>query len=235
MELADGTELFARSVVITTGVSYRKLPAKGVEELTGAGVYYGAASTEATACRQKAVHIVGGGNSAGQAAMYLAKYARQVAILIRTEDLSESMSQYLIEQLNSTPNISILPHTNVVEVKGNGKLEAIVYENVRTGRQETLESNALFIFIGATPCADQFQLDLIKNEQGYIETGRDLQRYPAFRQRWKLDRDPLLLESSYPGIFAAGDVRAGALNRIASAVGEGAMAIKLVHEYLAEQ
>ncbi len=234
LQLGDGSEVKARSIVITTGVNYRELEAKGVEHFTGAGIYYGAATTEANACKDRDVYLVGGGNSAGQAAMHLSSFATNVYILIRGQDLTASMSQYLIDQIKATPNITLRPQTVVTEARGNGRLEQLVLQNVETLQTEEVEAESLFIFIGAKPCTDNIALDFIKNGKGFIETGRDLLRYGAFQKQWKLDRDPLLLESSFPGIFAAGDVRAGAMNRIASAVGEGAMAIKLVHEYLAE-
>jgi thioredoxin reductase (NADPH) len=234
IKLGDGAELNARSVVITTGVSYRQLGARGEENFTGAGVYYGAATTEAYACSDQDVYVVGGGNSAGQAAMYLSKYARTVHILIRKPDLSSTMSQYLIDQINGTKNITVCGKTVVTEMSGNGRLEEIEIQNIENGASERVKTRSVFIFIGAKPCTDWMQLDLIRNDKGFIETGRDLLRFENFKKKWKLDREPFLLESSMPGIFAAGDVRAGAMNRIASAVGEGAMSIKFVHEYLAE-
>jgi thioredoxin reductase (NADPH) len=231
--LADGSEVKSRSIIISTGVNYRELEAKGVENFTGAGVYYGAATTEASACQDRDVYVVGGGNSAGQAAMYLSNFATRVYILIRGQDLTESMSQYLIDQLNNNPRVELVPRTVVTETKGNGRLEELVLQNVDTRQTRSVPAQSLFIFIGAKPCTDSITLGFIKNSKGYIETGRDLLRHEGFRKQWKLAREPLLLESNFPGIFAAGDVRAGAMNRIASAVGEGAMAIKFVHEYLA--
>ncbi len=235
IRLADGSEVNARSIVITTGVNYRQLGAKNEEQYTGAGVYYGAANTEAYACSNKDVYVVGGGNSAGQAAMYLSKYARSVHILIRKPDLSATMSQYLIDQINDTNNIKVCGYMTLTEINGNGHLESITVENIKTGSRETVPCGSVFIFIGAKPCTDWIEsLDIVRNDRGYIETGRELMRYDDYRKKWKLNREPFLLESSIPGVFAAGDVRAGAMNRIASAVGEGAMSIKMVHEYLAE-
>jgi thioredoxin reductase (NADPH) len=234
IQLGDGAEINARSVVITTGVSYRQLGAAGEENYTGAGVYYGAATTEAYACSGQDVYVVGGGNSAGQAAMYLSKYARSVHILVRKPDLSATMSQYLIDQINGTKNIVVCGKTVVTEMQGDGRLQEIVIQNIENGATEHVKTSSVFIFIGAKPCTEWMQLDLLRNDKGYIETGRDLLRFEQFKKKWKLDREPFLLESSQPGIFAAGDVRAGAMNRIASAVGEGAMSIKFVHEYLAE-
>ena len=232
--LANGDEINARSIIVSTGVDYRKLPAEGVGDFTGAGVYYGAATTEAKACEDKDVYIVGGGNSAGQAAMYLANFAKTVNILIRKDSLTDSMSHYLIGQINNTENIHVLSNTEVIRVGGNGKLEQVTIRNNNTGEEKTSEAAALLIFIGARPYTDWIKLDIIKNERGFIETGNSLNTYDDFKKIWKLDRKPYLLETNNPGIFAAGDVRAGAMNRVASAVGEGSMAIKFVHEYLAE-
>lgn len=232
--LRDGSQLNTRSVIITTGVDYRALEAADVEKFTGAGIYYGASTTEAHACKGKDVYIVGGGNSAGQSAMYLSNHAARVFIVIRKKDLSSTMSQYLIDQINSTANISLVPETTIGQVFGNEKLEEICLEDINTKARQQVKAAALFIFIGAKPITDWIKLDIIKDDKGFIETGRDLIKYEAFKKSWKLAREPFLLETCNPGIFAAGDVRAGAMNRVASAVGEGAMAIKFVHEYLAE-
>jgi thioredoxin reductase (NADPH) len=230
--LRDGSVLNTRSLIITTGVDYRALEATDVEKFTGAGIYYGASTTEAQACRNQDVYIVGGGNSAGQSAMYLSNYAARVFIVIRKNDLSSTMSQYLIDQINGTSNIHLVPETIVGQVLGNEKLEEICLENIVTKVRQQAKAAALFIFIGAKPITDWIKLDIIKDDKGFIETGRDLLKYEAFKKSWKLPREPFLLETCNPGIFAAGDVRAGAMNRVASAVGEGA--IKFVHEYLAE-
>lgn len=234
IHLKDGSIVNAKAVIITSGVEYRKHPAIGIDQFTGAGIYYGAATTEANACREEDVYIVGGGNSAGQAAMYLSKFAKTVFISIRKPDLSSSMSQYLIDQIAATPNIRVIGCTEVLEVLGNERLQHIRIKNVNTDEESTTPAGALFIFIGAKPVTDWLNIGLLKDPKGYIETGSALMRYPAFKQSWKLDREPYLLESCIPGVFAAGDVRAGAMNRVASAVGEGSMAIKFVHEYLAE-
>lgn len=234
LTLSDGSEINAKSVVITTGVNYRKLEAKGVDDFTGAGVYYGAANTEANACKNEEVYIVGGGNSAGQAAMYLANFASNVYILVRKPDLSVSMSQYLIDQIDNTPNIHVLGHTEIVEAKGNERLRQLVLKNGKSNEERIVDAGALLIFIGAKPYTDWLRLNIIKDEKGFIETGNGLNKYSDFKTLWKLDREPFLLETCSPGIFAAGDVRAGAMNRVASAVGEGAMAIKFVHEYISE-
>lgn len=232
--LDDGPDIVSRSVVITTGVDYRKLEVKGIEKFTGAGVYYGAAMTEAAASRGKDVFIIGGGNSAGQAAMYLSKFAKKVFIIIRRDDLSPTMSAYLINQIAQTANIEVLSNAEICEADGIECLERLTLINVKTQEKTTYNAGALYIFIGAKPYTDWIQLDIIKNDKEFIETGRDLVAHDSFAKVWKLKRDPFLLETSCPGIFAAGDVRAGAMNRVASAVGEGSMAISFVHKYLAE-
>jgi len=232
--LGDGKVIMTKAIVITTGVDYRQLATPGIEKFTGAGVYYGAANTEAGACKQKDVFIVGGGNSAGQAAMYLSKFARQVNILIRRDSLSYTMSSYLIEQIKNVNNISVCACREVTEAKGDEKLQQLVIKNLATGEIYTEDAAALYIFIGAKPFTDWLSDDIITNDKGFIETGRDLQRCDDFKKIWKLSRDPYLLETSCAGIFAAGDIRAGAMNRVASAVGEGSMAISFVHKYLAE-
>jgi len=234
VKLSNGNEINTKAIVITTGVNYRKLEAKGIEDFTGAGIYYGAATTEANACKGKDVYLVGGGNSAGQAAMYLANFADHVYIMVRKPDLSSSMSQYLIDQINNTKNISVLGHTEVIEAKGAEKLQHLKIYNNHEKEERKVEAGALLIFIGAKPYTDWVGLNVIKDEKGFIETGNSLARYKNFKKDWKLEREPFLLETCQPGVFAAGDVRAGAMNRVASAVGEGAMAIKFVHEYLAE-
>ncbi|GAA3938370.1 FAD-dependent oxidoreductase [Hymenobacter algoricola] len=232
LTLSNGTEVKTRAVVLTTGVSYRTLEVPGIDQLTGAGVYYGAARTEARSCDQQDVYIVGGGNSAGQAAMYLASYARRVCIVIRGESLAASMSAYLIEQIAQTPNIEILPFSQVREVRGQDHLQEVVLE-VR-GQPEVRPARALFVFIGARPSTEWVCNTVLCDGKGYLLTGRDLMTDPRYATAWKRDREPYLLETCVPGIFAAGDSRAGAMARVASAVGEGSMAIKFVHQYLDE-
>ncbi|WP_017730571.1 FAD-dependent oxidoreductase [Nafulsella turpanensis] len=233
--LSDETVVKTRSIIIATGVNYRKLKVDGLNGFNGAGIYYGGSMAEAPMCRQKNIFIVGGGNSAGQAAMYLSQYARKVVILIRKENLGSSMSRYLIDQIEGTPNIEVWGNTEVEGALGEEKLEGLKLVNNQEDRHWTEEEvGALFIFIGAKPCTHWLPFNIITNKKGYIETGRDLVRYPDYSKFWKLKREPYLLETCGAGIFAAGDVRAGAMNRVASAVGEGAMAIKFVHQYLAE-
>jgi thioredoxin reductase (NADPH) len=233
LRLADGNEVNTKSVVLTSGVDYRKHEAEGIEKLTGAGIYYGAANTEAHACKDKNAFVIGGGNSAGQAAVYLSRYAANVFIVVRRPDLSSSMSQYLIDQIEDIDNIHLLSKTTVVSTQGDEQLETVTLENVDSGDRKEEPASALFIFIGAKPYTEWIPDFILKNDKGFIETGAGLLSQ-GMKGKWKLERDPYMLETSIPGVFAAGDVRAGAMNRVASAVGEGAMAIKLVHEYLAE-
>lgn len=232
--LDDDKEIVTKAIVITTGVDYRQLTTPGIPDFTGAGVYYGAAMTEAASCKGNVVFVVGGGNSAGQAAMYLSKFAKQVNILIRKDSLSYTMSSYLIDQIKGVSNIGVCVCREVIEAKGNGRLEQLVIKNISTNEIYSEDAAALYIFIGAKPYTDWLDKEIITNDKGFIETGRDLQQYDAFPKVWKLERDPYLLETSCAGIFAAGDVRSGAMNRVASAVGEGSMAISFVHKYLAE-
>jgi thioredoxin reductase (NADPH) len=234
LTLSDDSKINARSVVITTGVDYRKHPAENVDRLTGAGVYYGAANTEANACAEKDVYVVGGGNSAGQAAVYLSRFARRVFITIRRENLQATMSSYLIDQIDEIDNIVLLPKSNILKVNGEQNLQSLTLQHIETSKVEEREAGALFIFIGARPYTDWLPESIIKNDKGYVETGTYLKPIEGYARFWKKPRDPFILETSVPGIFAAGDVRSGAMNRVASAVGEGAMAIKFVHEYLAE-
>lgn len=233
ISLADGSKINARAVIITTGVDYRTHPAIGIDDFTGAGVYYGAATTEAQSVKGKDVYIVGGGNSAGQAAMYLSKFAKKVHIVVRRPDLSSSMSQYLIDQLAEVDNIEVLGHTEILKAVGSERLEKIELRNNDSKENWTSDAAGLFIFIGAKPVTDWLTLSMIKDSKGYLETGNGMTKYSNFKETWKQNREPFLLETCSPGIFAAGDVRAGAMNRVASAVGEGSMAIKFVHEYLA--
>ncbi|WP_460968774.1 FAD-dependent oxidoreductase [Spirosoma migulaei] len=234
IKMSDDSEVVARAIVLSTGVAYHKLENESLDKFTGAGVYYGAATTEAYAFKGKPVYIVGGGNSAGQGAMYLSRTASEVFICVRRPDLSETMSQYLIDQINRTPNITLLGCTEVVEGLGNEQLECLVLENMDSHERRTVKAAGLFIFIGTKPFTDWIEMNIIKDPKGFIATGRDLARYADFKQVWKHDREPYLLETCSAGIFAAGDVRAGAMNRVASAVGEGAMAVSFVHKYLAE-
>ncbi|WP_245915979.1 FAD-dependent oxidoreductase [Merismopedia glauca] len=230
--LNDGVEISCHAVVVSTGVSYRQLEIPGIDRLTGAGVYYGAAMTEAISCLNEEVYIVGGANSAGQAAIYISKYARHVTILVRGDSLAQSMSQYLIDQIELTENITVQLHSQVIEVQGEKFLETITISNQITGEQQTVSTHFLFILIGAKPQVDWLCDVVERDKQGFILSGSDLMRDGKYPHGWKLNRPPFLLESSVPGIFVAGDVRHGSVKRVASAVGEGAIAIQFVHQYL---
>ena len=232
--LADGSKINTKSIIVATGVDYRKLPAKNVDQFTGAGVYYGAAMTEAHSCKEQEVYIIGGGNSAGQGAVYLSKFAKKVTILIRKPDLNSSMSSYLIEQINGIENIEVKGRHQVIEARGSDHLESIIIQNLDDQSEIEASTSALFIFIGARPYTDWLGQTFIRDKKGFLVTGRDLVLHEDFKMVWKQDREPFLLETCQPGIFAAGDVRSGAMNRVASAVGEGSMAVKFVHEYLGE-
>ena len=233
LKLADGREVVTRTMLAATGMVYREHPAPGVSEHTGAGVYYGAATTEAPAFRGRSVIVVGGGNSAGQGAMHLARYAKEVQIVVRRESLRDTMSQYLIEQIGKTPNIRLRPRTEIVCVDGEGHVERVELKSLDDGSCRVEDADALFIFIGTRPRSDWLPPDVLRDVKGFVLTGRDLLRSDAFARIWKEPREPLPLETSVPGVFAAGDVRAGAMNRVASAVGEGSMVVRLAHEYLA--
>jgi thioredoxin reductase (NADPH) len=229
---SDSGELSAHAVILATGVSYRPLSAPGVAELTGRGVYYGSAATEAAACQDSDVYVIGGANSAGQAAVYLSRYARTVTLVARGDSLERSMSYYLIQQLAGIANIRIMTQSEVVEAQGDGHLETLGVLDRKTGVRTTVPASYLFVFIGAEPHTDWLGDTVARDGRGFIYTGPDLLTAGARPVGWDRDRDPLYLESSVPGIFAAGDVRAHSVKRVASAVGEGAMAVTLVHRYL---
>ncbi len=233
LALGDGRELATRAMLAATGIFYREHPAPGVAEHTGAGVYYGAATTEAPAFRGRRVLVVGGGNSAGQGAMHLARYAEDVQIVVRREGLQETMSRYLIDQIGKTPNVRLLPQTEIAGVEGEGHVERVTLRSLVDGSCRTEEVDAMFVFIGTRPRSDWLPAGVIRDDKGFVLTGRDLMAAEPYRRTWKERREPLPLETSVPGVFAAGDVRAGAMNRVASAVGEGSMVVRLAHEYLA--
>lgn len=240
--LADGSEISCHALILAMGVSWRRLTIPGVERLTGAGVYYGAAQTEALSCQGEDVYIVGGANSAGQAAMYFSKYAQHVIMLVRGESLTKSMSQYLIDQIESTPNIEVRVFSSVVEAKGESQLESIAIANAVTKEVETVPAKSLFIFIGAEPCTEWVEGAIARDDKGFILTGADMWQadlglavhQPNTPQPWRLDRDPYLLETNVPGVFAVGDVRHNSVKRVASGVGEGSICVQFVHQYLSK-
>lgn len=233
LKLQDDREVVARVMLAATGMTYREHPAAGIAERTGAGVYYGAAATEAQACRDGRVMIVGGGNSAGQCAMHLSRYAKEVHLVVRRADLTETMSRYLIDQIAATPNVRVRGLTAVDAVEGTDRLERVRVRALDTGATSVEAMDAMFVFIGTRPHSDWLPEAVLRDAKGFVLTGRDSAVADRFARFWKEARQPLPLETTVPGIFAAGDVRAGAMNRVAAAVGEGAMAVRLVHEYLA--
>ncbi len=234
LTLGDGAELSCHALLVATGVQWRKLEAPGVERLTGAGIYYGAAMTEAISTRDEVVFVVGGANSAGQAAMYFSKYAQRVEVLVRGSSLALSMSQYLINQLKETPNVQIEFNSSVVEAHGEDHLEAISVHCTTSNEVNKVPANSLFILIGAAPNTKWLADVVDRDERGFILSGPDLMRDGKRPKGWQLDRDPGLLETNVPGIFVVGDVRHGSVKRVASGVGEGSVAISFVHQYLSK-
>jgi thioredoxin reductase (NADPH) len=232
LTLSDGREIVTRTLLAATGMEYREHLAPGVAALTGAGVYYGAATTEAQELSDRRVLVIGGGNSAGQGAMYLARYARDVQILIRRDTLRDTMSQYLIEQIEKTPNITLRTRTELERVEGNGHVERVALKSENSASQIE-DVDAIFVFIGTRPRSSWLPEAVLRDAKGFVITGRDLSADARFARVWKERREPMALETSVPGLFAAGDIRAGAMNRVASAVGEGSMVVRFAHEYLA--
>jgi thioredoxin reductase (NADPH) len=234
--LEDGTRIVAHASICATGVEYRRLGLHDEERFLGAGVYYGAGASEAALAKGEDVYIVGGGNSAGQAAMHFATFARRIFIVIRGESLRETVSQYLIDRIQSSPNIEVLARTEVIELRGGRVLEEITLREFATGKQRAASTRWLFVCIGGVPQTEWAEAaGIVRAEGGYLVTGPDLARGGHRPQNWPLDRDPFYLETIRPGIFAAGDVRHGSVKRVASAVGEGAMAVAFVHRYLANR
>jgi thioredoxin reductase (NADPH) len=232
VRLADGNEISAYAVVLTTGLAVRTLEVPGIDSFLGQGVYYGAALSEAATYRGHDVCIIGGANSAGQGALFFSRYARRVMVIVRAGGLSPAMSHYLVERINATDSIGVITRSEVVAVCGNGRLQQIVLRNIDTAEERRLDTSAMFIFIGTAP-RSEFVGDLLeRNDKGFIVTGPDLLKINGKPRGWTLDRDPLMFETNVPGIFAAGDVRAGANRRVAAAVGEGSAAIYSIHKYL---
>jgi thioredoxin reductase (NADPH) len=234
LKLADDSEISCHALMIATGVQWRRLEAPGISRLQGAGVYYGGGATEALSCKGEMVYVVGGANSAGQAAMNFAKYAEHVVIVVRSASLSSTMSQYLIDQIKETPNIQVWPNASVSEAHGETHLEEISFLCSDTGKIERVPATSMFIFIGALPQTDWLGDVIERDERGFILTGPDLIREGQRPKGWALDRDPFLLETNVPGIFAVGDVRHGSVKRVASGVGEGSVAVQFIHQYLSK-
>ena len=234
VDLDDGTRLVSRVSVCTTGVEYRRLGLPDEDRLFGAGVYYGAGASEAKLCGNEHVVMVGAGNSSAQASLHLAHYARKVTIVMRGERLNENVSQYLVDRVTHTPNIELVPKSKVVALRGDDMLRAVTVRNCETGEERTIETSFLFLCLGGVPNTQWAkEVGIIRDEQGYLVTGPDLRKFGPVIESWKLNREPYYLETSMPGVFAAGDVRHGSIKRVASAVGEGAMTIAFVHRYLA--
>jgi thioredoxin reductase (NADPH) len=232
VHLLDGTELRARAIVIATGIEWRRLGVPRLEALVGSGVFYGAAVSESRAMQDQDVFVVGAGNSAGQAALDLARHARTVTLVVRGDRLAKSMSSYLVRAIDSTPNVGVRYRTEVVDGAGAGPLESISLADRASDNVEEVPAAALFIMIGGEPHTQWLPDDVARDAQGYLITDRDLREQPGVL--WEHDREPLTLETSMPGVFAAGDVRQGSIKRVASAVGEGATVVRLVHEHLRE-
>jgi thioredoxin reductase (NADPH) len=234
IKLADQNDISCHALMIATGVQWRRLDVPGVDKLQGAGIYYGGGATEALSCKGELVYVVGGANSAGQAAMNFARYADRVVILVRGASLSSTMSQYLIDQVKETPNIQLWAHASVVEAHGESHLEEVSVLCSDTNKIERVPASAMFIFIGASPRTDWLAGIVERDERGFILTGPDLIRDGQHPKGWGLERDPFLLETNVPGIFAVGDVRHGSVKRVASGVGEGSVAVQFIHQYLSK-
>ncbi len=234
IKLADGNEISCHALMIASGVQWRRLEAPGVDQLQGAGVYYGGGATEALSCKGEMVYVVGGANSAGQAAMNFARYAERVVILVRGDSLASTMSQYLIDQIKATPNIQLWTHASVAEVHGETHLEEISVMCSDTNKVERVPASAMFIFIGALPRTDWLADIVERDERGFVLTGPDVMKGGERPKGWAPDRDPFLLETNVPGIFAVGDVRHGSVKRVASGVGEGSVAVQFIHQYLSK-
>jgi thioredoxin reductase (NADPH) len=232
LTFTDGSEVAGSVVLLATGLAWRRLKIPDIDKFTGAGVYYGAATTEAPSCANEEVYVVGGANSAGQAAMFFSQYASKVRMILRGDGLSATMSQYLIDQIAATPNIELLSFTEVTGVSGSDHLESITLLNNKTGISETIPARLLFIFIGAQPRTDWLKGTVCLDDHGFIRTGPQLKKDGVTTSKWPLQRDPMLLETSMPGVFAAGDVRSGSVKRVASSVGEGSVVVQFVHHFL---
>lgn len=234
LKLANGSEISCHAALIATGVQWRRLEVPGMDRLQGAGIYYGGGTQEAISCKGEIVYVVGGANSAGQAALYFAQYADKVVMLVRGESLAATMSRYLIDQIEKTPNIQLWAHAEVVEVHGDTHLEEISVLCSDTDKVERVPANSVFIYIGALPRTDWLNKTVARDDRGFVLAGPDMLKDGKRPPSWNLDRDPFLLESSLPGVFVVGDVRHGSIKRVASAVGEGAIAVQFIHRYMAK-
>jgi thioredoxin reductase (NADPH) len=230
----DGNEISCHALMIASGVQWRRLAAPGIDRLQGAGIYYGGGATEALSCQGEIVYVIGGANSAGQAAMNFAKYAERVVIVVRGQSLSSTMSQYLIDQIKERPNIQIWPNASICEAHGEIHLEEISFLCSDSNKIERVKATSMFIFIGASPRTDWLAGIVERDDHGFILTGPDLIREGQRPKGWTLDRDPYLLETNLPGLFAVGDVRHGSVKRVASGVGEGSVAVQFIHQYLSK-
>jgi thioredoxin reductase (NADPH) len=231
VEVEDGTKIPARAIIIATGAKYSRLPIENLSCFEGAGIYYGATLVEAQLCSGQEVIVVGGGNSAGQAAVFLAQSTKHVYMLVRGPGLTATMSKYLIRRIEQTPNISLMTHTEVVSLKGVDRLQGVQWRNRKSGKTEENNIAHVFVMTGADPNTGWLNGCVVLDNKGFIKTGSDLSSDELTRAHWPLTRQPYLLESSVPGVFAAGDVRSGNVKRVASAVGEGSIAISFVHQY----
>jgi thioredoxin reductase (NADPH) len=234
VKLGDGFEISCHALLLATGVQWRSLDVPGIDKFQGAGVYYGGGTSEALACKGETVYIIGGANSAGQAAMHFSKFAGRVIMLVRGESLAATMSHYLIEQIEKTENIEVWSKSSVVAVHGDTRLSAITVLCSTTNEKQELSASSLFIFIGAQPRTEWLGDLIMRDKKGFILSGPDLMKDGKRPASWTLDRDPGLLESNVPGIFAVGDVRHGSIKRVASGVGEGAVVVQFIHQYLAK-
>lgn len=234
LTLADGNEISCHAALISTGVQWRRLDVPGVDRLQGSGVYYGGGSHEAVSCKGEIVYVVGGANSAGQAALNFAQYADKVVMLVRGDSLAATMSRYLIDQIEKTPNIQLWAHAELIEAHGDSHVEELSVRCSDTSTVECVPANAVFIFIGALPRTDWLEGVVIRDDRGFVLAGPDMMKDGKWPPQWNLERDPFLLESSVPGVFVVGDVRHGSIKRVASAVGEGAIAVQFIHRYMAK-